>query len=70
MPQLKRATFVVEKCRNGWYVQVHTDNPEYDPRRNRRDPFIIPGEDLDPAELGRQVVASIVGNRVAPKKRR
>jgi hypothetical protein len=72
--EFKEATFTIVKARGGFMV---TMQKEYDPEEDGfevegepQDAFIIPGDELNAEELGRQIVTSIVGQRMAPKKRR
>jgi hypothetical protein len=72
--EFKEATFTITKARGGFMVTMQKeydpDDGDFDDNPEPQDAFIIPGDELNAEELGRQIVTSIVGQRVAPKKRR
>jgi hypothetical protein len=64
-------TFTITKCRGGYHVNVQAPYDEDTGEDGEAEDFVLAGETLDPTELGKQLVASMVSLRMeTPKKKR
>lgn len=64
------ACFTVTKCRGGYHIVASGEYDEDNDEPGESDSFVIPGDDLDPTELGKQIIASLVALRVGKKGKR